>query len=92
MVSSQIQIIRFGKNAQENAYRFNQKKLLESVTMLYNKIYIDKSEGSIFGGTGSVYGLGHPEFFIKPPPPDFLEGLSVDDFSDTFGTFFCCFF
>ena len=83
MVSSQIQLLKKGKKALNDAFNHNIMKLKESIKMLYGKIY-SKKEDKPKSGLGSVFGLEDPENFIKPPPPDFAHGLNKDDFSSTF--------
>ena len=87
MVTSQIQLMKYGKQVQEADYKSNRRKLLESVSMLFSRMHIEDDENIFASGPGAVFGLVNPEFFIKPPPPDFLEGLSKEDFSTTFGKY-----
>lgn len=86
MVTSQIRLLKKGINSFQNTYSSNMKKLQESIKMLYEKINSDETTNNKFG-FGSVFNLGNPESFIKPPPPDFAVGLDKDDFSRTFGKF-----
>ena len=87
MVAAQLLMMKQGKAVQEAAFNANRAKMMESVSMLFNRMYEGDTKRPGFGGPGSIFGLEDPEFFIKPPPPDFLEGLSKDDFTNSFGKF-----
>ncbi|XP_076808220.1 uncharacterized protein LOC143451496 isoform X2 [Clavelina lepadiformis] len=84
-MASIIHMIKYGEKYSMDGYSEAIKKMLHSVSMLFQKLFGEKSETPFLAGPGFAFGLGDIDSFVRPPVPDLASGLSKNDFENTLG-------